>query len=67
MRTPIIRSIEFRPAALRLASIVAVLALAACEKDQSTPPTDGDAPVAEEPAGDTAADEPAEAPKAGGW
>lgn len=59
MRTPIIRSVQ-------LASIVAVLALAACEKEPTTPPTDGDAPVAEETAGDTA-EEPAEEPKKGGW
>jgi hypothetical protein len=57
MRTPIIPFV----------SIVAVLALAACEKEQTTPPTDGDAPVAADPAGDTAGEEPAEEPKEGGW
>jgi hypothetical protein len=60
MHTPFIRSVQ-------LVSIVSVLALAGCEKEQTTPPTDGDAPVGDAPAGDAAGEEPAEEPKEGGW
>jgi hypothetical protein len=63
MRTPITRSIA-------LASFAALVTLAACEKEQTTPPVDGDAPVADS-AGDAPVDPPAEeggeAPKEGGW
>lgn len=63
MRTPITRSIA-------LVSFAALATLAACEKEQTTPPTDGDSPVADS-AGDAPVDAPTEEggeePKEGGW